>query len=71
MLFYAYPLDEKNKGYIIEYIKAVYYTDDRSMLSTVKWALLKVPINSLVKEEHYTQFKVLFKTKFGEEEWDL
>ena len=58
-------------GYTVESIKAVHLTDNRSMLSTIKWELLKVPIDSLVGKEYYSQFKVLFKTKFGEEKWDL
>ena len=71
MLFYAYPPDEKNKGYMIEHIEAVHFTDDRSMLFTIKWTLSEVLMDSLVEEEYHSQFKGLFKTKFREKEWDL
>ena len=71
MLFYAYPPDKKNKDYIVEYIEAVYFTNDGSMLSIVKWMSSKVLMDNVVGEEHYSQFKGLFKAKFGEKEWDL
>ena len=70
-LFYTYPPDKKNKDYIIKCVETVQFTDGRSMLFTVKWTSLKVPINSLVGKEYHSQFKGLFKTKFGEKEWDL
>ena len=71
MLLYIYLPNKKNKGYIVKYIKAVRLTDNRSILSTIRQALLKVLTDSLVREEHYTQFKDLFKTKFREKKWDL
>jgi len=54
MLFYIYLLNKKNIGYTVKYIKAVHLTNNRSILSTVKWTLLKVLIDSLVGEEYYS-----------------
>ena len=68
MLFYAYPPDKKNINYTVKYVKAVYFINSGSILFTVP---LKVLIDSLVGEEHYSQFEVLFKIKFREKEWDL
>jgi len=71
ILLYIYLFNKKNKGYTVKYIKAVRPIDDRSILSTIRWALLEVLTDSLVREEHYTQFEDLFKTKFKEKKWDL
>ncbi|OCL10331.1 hypothetical protein AOQ84DRAFT_387584 [Glonium stellatum] len=71
MLLYAYPPNEKNNGYTVECVEAVQLTDDGSMLSTVKWTSLQLPMDSLVGEEYHSQFESLFKTNFGEKVWDL
>ena len=71
ILLYAYPPDQKNKDYTVECVKAVQLTDSGSMLSTVKWTSLEVSTDSLVGEEYHSQFEGLFKTKFGEKDWDL
>jgi len=67
MLLYVYPPNKKSMGYIVKCVKAVHLINNGSMLSTIRWELLEVPIDSLVGEEHYSQFKALFKTKFKEE----
>ena len=54
MLFYIYLPDEKNKGYIVECVEAVQLTDDRFMLSIIRWALLEVLMDTLVGEEYYS-----------------
>jgi len=36
ILFYIYPPNKKNIGYIVKCIKAVHLTDNGSILSTVK-----------------------------------
>jgi len=71
MLLYIYPFNKKNINYIVKCIKAVHLIDDRSILSTVKWTLLKVLTDSLVREEYHSQFKGLFKMEFRKKEWDL
>ena len=71
MLLYTYPPNKENKGYMVKYIKAVQLTNNRTILFTVKQMLLEVPINSLVGEKYYSQFKGLFKANFKEKEWDL
>ena len=58
-------------GYMVKYIKAVYLIGDGFILSTVRQKPLEVPIDSLVGEEYYSQFKGLFKTKFKKKEWGL
>ena len=54
MLFYIYPPDENNKGYIVKYIKAIQLIDSRSILSIIKWTSLEVLTDSLVEEEYYS-----------------
>ena len=54
MLFYIYLPNEKNIGYIVECVEAVYLIDDGSILSTVKWTSLEVLTDSLVGEEYYS-----------------
>ena len=71
MLLYAYLFNDKNISYIVKSVKAVYLIDNRSILFTIRQESLKVLMDSLVGEEHYSQFKVLFKIKFREKEWDL
>jgi len=68
MLFYVYPFNKKNIGYTVKCVEAVHLIDNRSILSTVKWTLLEVLMDSLVGEEYYSQFKGLFKTEFREKE---
>ena len=71
MLFYTYPPNKKNIGYIVKCIKAIHFTDNRSILSIIKQTLLEVLTDSLVGEKYYSQFKGLFKTEFREKKWDL
>ena len=71
MLLYAYPPNEKNNGYTVEYIKAVQLINDGSMLSTIKQILLQLPMDSLVGEKYHSQFKSLFKMNFREKVQDL
>ena len=71
MLLYIYLPNKKNIGYIVKCVKAVHLIDNQSILSTIRQESLEVPTDSLVGEEHYSQFKVLFKTKFRKEEQDL
>ena len=71
MLLYVYPPNKINIGYTVKCVKAVYLIGDGSMLSTVRQEPLEVLTDSLVEEEYYSQFEVLFKAKFKEKKWDL
>ena len=71
MLLYVYLPNNKNIGYTVKSIKAIYLIDNGFMLSTIRQELFKVLTDSLVEEEYYSQFEVLFKMKFREEEQDL
>ena len=71
MLLYVYPPNDKNMGYIVKSIKAIYLINNGFILSTIRQAPLEVLTDRLVGEEYYTQFEVLFKTKFREKKQDL
>ena len=53
MLLNVY-LPNKNIGYTIKSIKAIYLIDNRSILSTIRYKSLEILTDSLVGEEHYS-----------------
>jgi len=54
MLLYVYPPNNKNIGYIVKSVKAVYLINNRFMLFTIRWELLEVLMDSLVGKEYYS-----------------